>query len=201
MGHPDRIILDLCGGTGAWSKPYADAGYDVRIITKPESSVFDFVVSEPVYGILAAPPCTHFSIARTSAISPRDFRSAMAIVGQCLRIIWESQILSPLAFWALENPKGYLRDFLGLPAYTFQPYDFGSPWSKPTDIWGKFNTDLILRPVQMTPAQRHMSQSAYDVYLPPLPKDYVLPPGTRPMAARRAMTPAGFAEAFMEANP
>lgn len=26
------IILDLCGGTGSWSKPYAEAGYDVRII-------------------------------------------------------------------------------------------------------------------------------------------------------------------------
>jgi len=24
-----KIILDLCGDTGAWSKPYADAGYDV----------------------------------------------------------------------------------------------------------------------------------------------------------------------------
>lgn len=25
-----KIILDLCGGTGSWSKPYRDAGYDVR---------------------------------------------------------------------------------------------------------------------------------------------------------------------------
>ena len=25
-----KIILDLCGGTGSWSKPYKDAGYDVR---------------------------------------------------------------------------------------------------------------------------------------------------------------------------
>lgn len=24
-----KIILDLCGGTGSWSKPYRDAGYDV----------------------------------------------------------------------------------------------------------------------------------------------------------------------------
>jgi len=27
-----KIILDLCGGTGSWSKPYKDNGYDVRII-------------------------------------------------------------------------------------------------------------------------------------------------------------------------
>ncbi len=32
----DKIILDLCGGTGSWSKPYKEAGYDVRLITLPE---------------------------------------------------------------------------------------------------------------------------------------------------------------------
>jgi len=31
-----KIILDLCGGTGAWSAPYKEAGYDVRVITLPE---------------------------------------------------------------------------------------------------------------------------------------------------------------------
>jgi ubiquinone/menaquinone biosynthesis C-methylase UbiE len=28
-----KIILDLCGGTGSWSRPYKEAGYDVRNIT------------------------------------------------------------------------------------------------------------------------------------------------------------------------
>ena len=35
----DKIILDICGGTGAWSKPYKEAGYDVRVITLPEFDV------------------------------------------------------------------------------------------------------------------------------------------------------------------
>lgn len=26
MKNKDKIILDPCGGTGAWSKPYKDAG-------------------------------------------------------------------------------------------------------------------------------------------------------------------------------
>ena len=30
VDNSKKIILDLCGGTGAWSKPYKDAGYDVR---------------------------------------------------------------------------------------------------------------------------------------------------------------------------
>ena len=34
-----KIILDLFAGTGAWSQPYLDAGYDVRRITLPEHDV------------------------------------------------------------------------------------------------------------------------------------------------------------------
>ena len=34
-----KIILSLCGGTGAWSKPYKDAGYTVKLITLPEHDV------------------------------------------------------------------------------------------------------------------------------------------------------------------
>jgi hypothetical protein len=52
----DKIILDLCGGTGAWSRPYRLAGYDVRVITLPDYDVRCFEPPENVYGILAAPP-------------------------------------------------------------------------------------------------------------------------------------------------
>lgn len=31
-----KIILDLCGGTGSWSRPWELNGYDVRVITLPE---------------------------------------------------------------------------------------------------------------------------------------------------------------------
>lgn len=53
----EKIILDLCGGTGSWAKPYKDAGYDVRTITMPEKDVRMFEYpNEKIYGILAAPP-------------------------------------------------------------------------------------------------------------------------------------------------
>ena len=42
MDNSNKIILDLCGGTGSWSKPYRDAGYDVRVITLPEYDVFEY---------------------------------------------------------------------------------------------------------------------------------------------------------------
>ena len=33
------VILDLCGGTGSWSAPYREAGYDVRVVTLPDMDV------------------------------------------------------------------------------------------------------------------------------------------------------------------
>lgn len=41
-----KLILDLCGGTGSWSKPYRDAGYDVRVITLPHYDLFETVERE-----------------------------------------------------------------------------------------------------------------------------------------------------------
>ncbi len=35
----NKIILDLCGGTGSWARPYLEAGYDVKTITIPEHDV------------------------------------------------------------------------------------------------------------------------------------------------------------------
>lgn len=163
----ERIILDLCGGTGAWSKPYKDAGYNVLVITLPEYSVADWWISgdsihfrkneskkdgmqslsvkiDDIYGVLAAPPCTKFS--RAAANIPkkeRDFIGGMATIRACLDIIWSIQERngSSLAFWALENPDGYLQQFLGRPPYSFQPWRFGETdfrATKRTMIWGYF---------------------------------------------------------------
>jgi len=43
--NQNKIILDLCGGTGSWSKPYKEAGYDVRLITLPDYNVEHVVFS------------------------------------------------------------------------------------------------------------------------------------------------------------
>jgi site-specific DNA-cytosine methylase len=140
-----NIILDLCGGTGAWSKPYADNGFDVRVITLPDHSVSwntfheesmlflkNIVLAEnieikysDVYGVLAAPPCTEFSQAKNGHHRGRDFISGMEPVRACMEIIWHIQERANLKFWALENPRGLLRRFLGKPKYTFEQWQFG----------------------------------------------------------------------------
>lgn len=200
--NKDKIILDLCGGTGAWSRPYEKAGYDVRLITLPDFDVFKYnnykKEIKKVYGILAAPTCTHFSLARTTAKEPRDLGGAMRLVERCLKIIWDCRINGNLKFWALENPMGYLRQFLGRPPLTWQPCDFGQPYTKKTDLWGYYNLPNK-KPVPLTDQQMR-DCSINNRILPQIPKDYKMPPDLRPQAVRRSITPNGFAEAFYKAN-
>lgn len=205
----DKIILDLCGGTGAWSKPYKDAGYTVYVLTLPKFNVLewkddrafmDVINSGKVYGILAAPPCTMFSMARTKAKTPRDLKGAMETVKACLEIVWACQDNgSKLAFWAMENPKARLRWFMGIPALTFNPYDYGDPYQKPTDLWGNFNTRLRRNFILMDSESRKRSQKNTQA-LQELPDEYVIDPGMSKTAIRRSMTHPGFAQAFFNAN-
>jgi hypothetical protein len=159
-----KVILDLCGGSGAWSKPYRDAGYDVRVITLPDFNVTDVDFEDDevfcfnsqsesdhvhihygfyyrvIHGILAAPPCTEFSRAKTTA--PRDFAKGMETIRACMEIIWHCQTYGKLKFWALENPDGLLYRFLGRPPFKFEQWQFGGAIEKPTCLWGMFNAPV-----------------------------------------------------------
>ena len=195
--NSDKIILDLCGGTGGWSKPYKLKGYDVRIITLPEYDIRAYIPPKNVYGILAAPPCTMFSIARQTAKKPRDLREGMELVIACLEVIWEARYQKKLKFWCLENPRGILRQFLGKPVMTFQPNEFGDWWTKRTDLWGYLNKPKK-KPIVL-PANIKKIMDKNKRVMPELPKGYKAI-GESNYAARRGITPPGFASAFYKAN-
>jgi hypothetical protein len=182
------LILDLCGGTGAWSKPYRDAGYRVLTITAPEADVrLIHRLPEPVHGILAAPPCTVF--ANAGARWPRtddDMREGLSVVDACLRAV----VIYEPAWWALENPAGKLSRYLGKPAMSFQPCDYGDPWTKRTCLWGKFSLPAK-SPVEPT---RQCKHNTYWGHCAVGGKSFAT------MSAR-SVTPPGFARAFYEANP
>lgn len=179
------MILDLCAGSGAWSKPYKEAGYhvlrvdlargfDVRLFEKPDYRV---------RGILAAPPCNKFSRARMMRGFPtkEEWIAALAIVDACLRVI---TVCQP-RWWALENPDGWLKKWLGKPALIFNPCDYGDPWTKKTCLWGSFKEPV-----------RHPTK--------PIGSWVRAGKGRIRLSRKgpeRAITPAGFARAFFEANP
>ncbi len=191
MKQVGKIILDLCGGTGSWSRPYKEAGYDVRLVTLPDSDVRLFVPPDQVYGVLAAPPCTEFSFAKHfhgKGKYSHNFLNGLSIADACLRII---EVCSP-KFWALENPVGYLRKWYGEPRFIFEPYFYGDKYQKRTALWGKFNAPL---PETVEEKEKYVKFSmlkSKEIH----PELY----GKYDRQARRAVTPSGFAKAFFEVN-
>lgn len=180
-----KIILDLCGGTGSWSRPYKEAGYDVRLITLPEHDVLTYEPPDNVYGILAAPPCTDFasSGARWFAEKDRDGRTlqSMGVLIAVLEIIARAQTY---AFWALENPIGRIRRWMHTPTLTFNPCDYGDPYTKRTHLWGRFNL-----PVK-NPVYPSEGSKMWRMYGGKSERTKMM----------RSITPPGFARAFFEAN-
>lgn len=204
MGN--KIILDLCGGTGSWSKPYKDAGYDVRLVTLPDTDVLTYQPPENVYGILAAPPCTMFSFARTNAKKPRDLREGMQTVEACLRIIWTCQYRlinqysqkPTLKFWAMENPNGHLKYFLGKPSFVFDPYEFGDMYSKKTHLWGWFNEPVKTHGKEARTLNKKFDKLSMEEIRSISDNIWK---NTKTRQELRSITPEGFAKAFFEANP
>jgi hypothetical protein len=190
-------ILSLCDMTGNWSRPYERAGYEVIRIDIQNGGDVRLMehVGRPVRGILAAPPCTHFSKAGAWMWDKKGdgaVLEGMSVVDACLRAV---AIYRP-EWWALENPIGRLRRWLGAPAWAFDPCDFGQlseaddndAYTKRTLLWGHFNRPATCPVDPVFPGVK------------PGHRDRTTHVGSRARAARSA-TPTGFARAFYLANP
>ena len=101
-------LLNLCSGTGSVSKSFVgweivEVDWDNRY--KPTHNV-DLMTWECPYEvgyfdvIWASPDCTQYSIARTTAKTPRDFDKADALVCRCLQLIAELQ--PKVWFWEIQ---------------------------------------------------------------------------------------------------
>ena len=175
------LILDLCGGSGAWSKPYAEAGYLVEIIDPAHDSGDVRLltrIAARVHGVLCAPPCTVFSYARNRyPATEAELLAALSVVDACHRIV----MVQKPSWWALENPRNLLRKYLGPARLEFYQWEYGDAGHKPTCIWG----DFVPPPKQPTP--RTKPSTFRTQYENARPED--------------AITPPGFARRFFEVNP
>ena len=204
-----KTILHLCADTGSDSQIYREHGYTV-ILVGSDIGVENFsyltrFIPEKIHGIIANPVCTEFSTARDG--KPRDVEQGMFLVNHCLRIISEC---NP-TFWVIENPaKGVLKNYLGEPTYQYEPWWYGSPWTKKTALWGKFNIppriyhkwedvpkipELYIRPGRPKPSLAFMHKSAYDL----IPEFQTLP---RPISDMefRSLCSQKFAYEFFKVN-
>jgi site-specific DNA-cytosine methylase len=196
---------------GTDSKPYKDAGYNVICVGR-KIGVENFHPPKNVYGIIANPPCTEFSFAKTNSKYPRDVRRGMNLVYHCLRIIWECQydLPTPLAkrttlkFWCLENPFGLLRRFLGKPALIYSPHEYGDFYQKRTCLWGFFNeprknpTKIFAKDYIHTIGTKGKHLKKFDSLLSKeIYPDYY---GKLTRQERRSICSEKFAKAFFKAN-
>lgn len=127
-----KIILHLCADLGSDSLFYQQSDEYEVIKIGEKIGVENYTPPKNVYGIIANPPCTEFSTAGDFR-DVKDLEKGMFLVNHCLRIIKEA---NPV-FWALENPfNGRLKEILGKPIFSYQPWEYGSPWTKKTALWG-----------------------------------------------------------------
>lgn len=200
MRLQDKIILDLCGGTGSWGKPYKEAGYDYRNITLPdydltEEMTVKYCISLNPYGILFACPCDIWSnagVKHWKQRTPDQVLLHAEILVKGLRIIYNTQPV----FWCLENPIGKMKEFMGEPNYKFHPYQWGDAYTKKTYLWGKFSMPIFektVEPVIIKPTLYGGSKSTKNH----TPISWI---SGKDRKEKRAITPQGFAKAFFEAN-
>lgn len=201
-GNANRVVLSLFDLTGSWSKPWEEAGYQVYrfdiqndpVVGDVNNFSADFFGDwfgdfdgQDVYAILAATPCTDFAVsgARHFAAKDADGRTVASVklVHQTLAAI---EYFKP-AVWALENPVGRIEKLGGLPPWrlSFDPNHLGDPYTKKTILWGRFNGDLPVAPVEPTEGSK-----MHTLY------------GGKSLATKnaRSATPEGFSYGFFMAN-
>ena len=202
-----KIILHLCADLGSDSRFYQlDDDYEVIMIGE-KIGVENYTPPDNVHGIIANPPCTEFSNANGHGDSDNEL--GMVLVDHCNRIIKEA---NP-KWWVMENPsRGDLKKYIGKPKNTYQPWHYGSPWTKATALWGSFvmpkkhytnwddvpkNDKLYVRPNRPKPSLAFLHKSAIDL----IPEFEFAREHIKCDADIRSMCSQGFAEAFYKANP
>lgn len=202
--------MHLCADTGSDTKFFQDDPEYEVILVGSEIGVENYHAPDNVYGIIANPVCLEFSTARADG-KARNPDEGMILVNECLRIIGEARRKGTLRFWVIENPaKGVLRNYLGNPRYQYEPWWYGSPWTKRTALWGEFivpertyikwedvpkNNKLYTRPGRPKPSLAFMHKSSYDL----IPEFHNLPRPDSDMEFR-SLCSQQFARAFYEAN-
>ena len=195
-----KVILSLCDYSGNWPRYYRPKdGYEVICIDIKDGfdvRWFHFIEDRPVHGILCAPPCTAFARSGATYWPEKDSDGrtleGLAVVDSCLRAV---AVYKPV-WWALENPVGRLRRWLGPPAFSFDPCDYAGwndnpnvdAYTKRTLLWGTFKAPVMrpVDPLHLLPTEHPLMR---------------LGGSSERTKELRSTTPLGFSKAFRAANP
>lgn len=201
-----KVILHLCADLGSDSLFYQKSDEYEVIMVGEKIGVENYQPPKNVHGIIANPVCTEFSTLKGFG-HVGDLEKGMFLVNHCLRIIEQSKP----KWWALENPfNGRLKQILGEPTYVYQPWEFGSPWTKKTALWGNFTKPqpifnkwedvpklaLYVRPNRQKPSLAYFHRNEA-LKIPEMKWAW---DRLKTDADIRSMCSAGFASAFFQNN-
>jgi hypothetical protein len=190
--NANKTVISLFDASGEWSKPWADAGFNVvtyDLQTGQDIKDFDAASlleehgNDNVWAILAAPPCTDFASSGAQYWKSKDADGRTELSNELVRQVLRTVELLRPAVWAMENPVGRMAKLNELPPaqLTFQPNLYGNPYTKKTLLWGNFNNQLPQAPVEPTDGSKIIKISGNNKY-------------------ERSLTPEGFAYSFFAAN-
>ena len=192
-------VLSLCDFTGNMVRPWLDAGHNATIvdIQHPAGYTFervgngwlakvgwDILTYEPAPHdiIFAFPPCTHLANSGARWFKQKGLRAlieALTLVERCRDLC--EQIGAP---YMIENPVGQLSTYWRKPDHTFDPCDYGDPYTKKTCLWT--GSGFVMPPKnRVEPTEGS--------------KMHLVAPGPE-RANIRSETPMGFAKAVYLAN-
>lgn len=144
-----KLCVDLCCGVGGFSAAFRESpewvvlGVDNNPEVGPDilGDVMDMsprsLPSADVY--LGSPPCPEFSLAgnhdhwedqRPVHPKAREAVSLAVHVATLCRV-------NTRGWWFVENPRGRLQWFLGQPTGAVTYCQYGTPYMKPTHLWGR----------------------------------------------------------------
>lgn len=161
-----------------------------------------------IYGVLSACPCTTFAGSGARWWKERHDVSSQEMLEKTFgswgvasgaesaveynRMLVQAtrdmvEMANPTGFHVLENPIGRIAEETSLPDPTarFQPHNFGDPYTKRTQLWGAFNTEMPTANVKPAEGSKMQSKLRGD--------DAV-------GKEERSRTPEGFAYSFFMAN-
>jgi len=150
MGCEKMKVVDLFSGLGGFSQAFVDRGHEVerydndsKFSDISNTTIKDVLELTPIDLkhadiILASPPCTHFSVASLRYHWPKrvpteDTLKQIELVKHIIKNIEQADP----KYWILENPRAMLRTVIGKPVMTTYWCAWGTPYKKPTDLWGK----------------------------------------------------------------
>ena len=189
-------ILSLCDYTGNMLKPWRDAGHQcvaldiayeqdgmVDGIYRLKRDVLTYMPDGTEYDwVFAFPPCTHLASSGARWWKEKDLPAlveALDIVNACYWWCRQAKL-----GWMIENPVGRLTTCWRKPDHTFDPCDYGDPYTKKTCLWtgGAFKMPEKDRIEPTQGSKMHLMGQSKD------------------RARKRSETPMGFAQAVFEAN-